>query len=222
MQADVEQREWVDMWMRFVGIFPSDWQSLWLTAFVCDFAPICGPFEAVLASFWWPRHPYGDPGTPGRVQKWKRHQKHGSRVRRRGPFQSLFWSIFQLHFVILFWNQLFQAVCGFGAQNHARRRPKGSKHEPESAPGSILCNVLEAWYLLHRKQIGASRDGSGDQLFADPIPRRSQDGSRDRLLMIFLILGVLGGSFWRTFSFFFSIGKFVRFLGLRPSADNGG
>ena len=191
---------------------------------MCDFKPICGPFEAVLASFWWPRHPYGDPGTCRDPRKGT-EVKNTSKTRFAGPaagaISDPFLDDFSARFCHTFWNRLFQAVCGFGAQNHAQRRSKGSKHEPESDPGSILCNVLEAWYLLHRKHVGASRDGSGDQLFADPIPRRSQDGSRDRLLMIFVILGVLGGSFWRTFSFFLSIGKFVRFSGMQVMASNG-
>ena len=151
--------------------------------------------------------------------------KNTSKTRFAGPASETisepFLDHFSVRFCHTFWNRLFQAVCGFGAQNHVQRRSKGSKHEPESDPGSILCNVLEAWYLPHRKHIGASRDGSGDQFFAAPIPRRSQDGSRDRLLMIFLILGVLGGSFWRTFPASFSIGKLMRFSGMRRSATNG-
>ena len=185
---------------------------------MCDFKPICGPFEAVLASFWWPRHPYGDSGTCRDPRKGTEVQKY-IKTRFAGPASGAisepFFDDFSVRFCYTFWNRLFQAVCGFGAQNHAQRRSKGSKHEPESDPGSILCNVLEAWYLPHRKHIGASRDGSGDQFFAAPIPRRSQDGSRDRLFMIFWIFGVLGGSFWRTFSVFFSIEKLMRFSGMR-------
>ena len=139
--------------------------------------------------------------------------KNTSKTRFAGPapgaMSEPFLDHFSGRFSHTFWNRLFQAVGGLGAQNHPQRSSKGSKHEPESDPGSISCNVLEAWYLLHRKQIGASRDGSGDQFFAAPIPRRSQDGSRDRLFMILWIFGVLGGSFGRTFSAFCSIGKLV-------------
>ena len=137
-----------------------------------------------------------------------------------GAISEPFLDHFSARFCHTFWNRLFQAVCGFGAQSHAQRRSKGSKHEPESDPGSILCNVLEAWYLLHRKHIGASRDGSGDQVFAAAIPRRFQDGSRDKLLLIFeflVSLEVLSGAFFRLF---FSMGNLMRFSGMRRSASH--
>ena len=103
-----------------------------------DFKPICGPFEAVLASFWWPQHPYGDPGTcrdPRKGIEVKTvYQKHGPRVRHGGAFESLFWMIFQLDFAILFGIEFFRLWAALGPKSMFKGARKGANMDQKVTP----------------------------------------------------------------------------------------
>ena len=110
----------------------------------------------------------------------------------------------------------------FRARDHAQRRPKRSQKEPERDVRTTWCNVLKAWYLLHRKHIEAFHHGPARRFFRRPHAEVLPEGVRRQVFDDFSVFrcacGFCSGSLFATFfdrkiNAFFRFGDGMRFRG---------